>query len=118
MTQPTNRTRTHTAGFTDSAYLVLRQMRADLIATLHEAILARGWSDAAAAATLHIGQPRISAIKAERWERFSLELLLGLAVRANLAPRIVMDDPRTVVPLARQTSTAGVPRRGLSTSGG
>ncbi|UBM07880.1 helix-turn-helix domain-containing protein [Cupriavidus metallidurans] len=87
------------ASFTDPAYPALQQLRAEIIAALHQLVTARGWTDLEAAAELHVGRLRISAIKAERANQFTLDLLLGLAVRAGLAPRIALADPRTVVPI-------------------
>lgn len=90
--------------FIGAAYPILRQMLVEVPATLRLTIQARGWDDKQAAAILHVGQPRIAALRANRWELFSLELLLTLAVRAELAPRVVFTHPRTVLSLRRDAT--------------
>lgn len=100
-TPRTVRSGTATAGYTDAAYPVLRQMRVELVTALRQFIQARGWSDARAAAELHVGHLRISAINAGRADRFTLDLLIALAERAGLSPRVVLSDPAAVVALRR-----------------
>lgn len=94
--------RSTSAAFTDEAYPALRRMRAELATALRRAIAARGWSDAEAAAELHVGLPRVVALKAERWDKFTLEMLLTLAVRLELGPKIVLAESPAVVPLNRR----------------
>ena len=65
----------------------LLQLRADLMASLRQAIEARGWTQAHAAEVLGIGQPRVSDLIRGKWEKFSLDMLITLAVRVGLHPR-------------------------------
>lgn len=67
------------------------QLRADLMASLRLAIEARSWTQAQAAATLGIGQPRVSDLMRGKWDKFSLDMLIALAVRAGLHPRVVLE---------------------------
>jgi predicted XRE-type DNA-binding protein len=66
----------------------LLQLRADLMASLRQAIEARGWTQAQAAEALGIGQPRVSDLIRGKWEKFSLDMLITLAVRVGLHPHI------------------------------
>lgn len=93
--------------FVDPAYPVLRQMRRELVMNLRRAIHERGWNETEAAAALHVGRPRIAAINEERWQTFTLELLLTLAIRVGLAPRLTYAHDRNVVAL-RQGAQAPV----------
>jgi predicted XRE-type DNA-binding protein len=61
----------------------LLAMRAQLMADLREAIAARGWTQAQAAQALGVGQPRVSDLLRGKWEKFSLDMLVTLAVRAG-----------------------------------
>jgi predicted XRE-type DNA-binding protein len=100
MSKPPTETRRQAApGFRDDAYPALRQLRSDLALSLRLAIEAREWSIPEAAAALHIGQPRVELLKAEKWQSFSLEMLVSLAVRCGLSPQIVLTDPMRVIPL-------------------
>jgi predicted XRE-type DNA-binding protein len=74
-------------GFSDEEATLL-QLRADLMASLRQAIEARGWTQAQAAQSLGISQPRVSDLTRGKWDRFSLDMLLSLAVRAGLHPHI------------------------------
>lgn len=66
----------------------LLQLRADLMASLRQAIEVRGWTQAHAAEVLGIGQPRVSDLIRGKWEKFSLDMLITLAVRVGLHPRV------------------------------
>ena len=66
----------------------LLQLRADLMASLRQAIEARGWTQAHAAEVLDIGQPCVSDLIRGKWEKFSLDMLITLAVRVGLHPRV------------------------------
>jgi predicted XRE-type DNA-binding protein len=74
-------------GFSDEEATLL-QLRADLMASLRQAIETRGWTQAQAAQSLGISQPRVSDLTRGKWDRFSLDMLLSLAVRAGLHPHI------------------------------
>jgi len=66
----------------------LLQLRADLMASLRQVIEARGWTQAHAAEVLGIRQPRVSDLIRGKWEKFSLDMLITLAVRVGLHPRM------------------------------
>lgn len=70
----------------------LLQLRADLMASLRQAIEARGWTQAQAASTLGIGQPRVSDLMRGKWDKFSLDMLIALAVRVGLHPRMALEE--------------------------
>ena len=60
------------------------QMRADLMADLRKFIKAKKLTQAKAAEIFGVSQSRISDLIRGKWERFSLEMLLTLAMRAGM----------------------------------
>lgn len=66
----------------------LLAMRADLMAKLRLTINENGWTQAEAAKVLGIAQSRVSDLVRGKWERFSLDMLITLASRAGLHPRL------------------------------
>ena len=66
----------------------LLAMRADLMAKLRLTIDEKGWTQAEAAKVLGIAQSRVSDLVRGKWERFSLDMLITLASRAGLRPRL------------------------------
>jgi predicted XRE-type DNA-binding protein len=69
-------------GFSADEAAVLA-MRAELIAGLREAIESKGWTQMQAAFELGIGQSRVSDLLRGRREKFSLDMLVTLAMRAG-----------------------------------
>jgi predicted XRE-type DNA-binding protein len=63
-------------------------MRADLMARLRITIERKGWTQIEAAAALGISQSRVSNLVRGKWDKFSLDMLLTLAARAGLQPRL------------------------------
>ncbi len=61
----------------------LLQMRADLMNELRQVIEARGWTQVTAARELGVSQSRISDLVRGKWQQFSLDMLVTLAVRAG-----------------------------------
>ncbi len=74
-------------GFPPDEAMVLA-MRADLMARLRLLIDGHKWTQAQAAAELGVSQSRISDLMRGKWEKFSLDMLLMLAARAGLRPRL------------------------------
>ncbi|KAG8152408.1 helix-turn-helix domain-containing protein [Burkholderia catarinensis] len=74
-------------GFSEEEATLLR-LHAELMASLRQAIEARGWTQAHAADVFGIGQPRVSDLMRGKWEKFSLDMLITLAVRVGLHPRV------------------------------
>lgn len=62
----------------------LLQMRADLMNELRLVIETRGWTQVAAARELGVSQSRVSDLVRGKWQQFSLDMLVTLAVRAGL----------------------------------
>jgi len=60
------------------------QMRADLMADLRKWIKAKRLTQAKAAEILNVSQSRVSDLTRGKWERFSLEMLIGLATKAGM----------------------------------
>lgn len=58
-------------------------MRAELIAELRETIANKGWTQVQAGMELGIGQSRVSDLMCGRREKFSLDMLVTLAMRAG-----------------------------------
>jgi predicted XRE-type DNA-binding protein len=69
-------------GFSADEAAVLA-MRAELIAGLRDAIENKGWTQMQAALELGIGQSRVSDLLRGRREKFSLDMLVTLAMRAG-----------------------------------
>jgi len=61
----------------------LLAMRAQLMADLRDTIARRGWTQAQAAEVLGVGQSRVSDLVRGKWEKFSLDMLVTLAVRTG-----------------------------------
>ncbi len=80
----------HSSGnvFTDLGYspdeAAILQMRADLMADLRKFIKAKKLTQAKAADSLGISQSRVSDLIRGKWERFSLEMLITLVMRAGM----------------------------------
>jgi predicted XRE-type DNA-binding protein len=74
-------------GFPPEEAMVLA-MRADLMARLRLLIEERKWTQAQAAAELGVSQSRVSNLVRGKWDRFSLDMLLMLAARAGMQPRL------------------------------
>lgn len=79
--------------FTDLGFppeeAALLQMRATLMNDLRQVIEARGWTQVAAARELGISQSRASDLVRGRWQQFSLDTLVTLAVRAGRRVELV-----------------------------
>jgi predicted XRE-type DNA-binding protein len=78
--------------FADLGFLpeeaALMAMRAELIGCLRETIAANGWKQIEAAAKLGIGQARVADLVGNQRDKFSLEMLVTLAVRAGRTVRL------------------------------
>ena len=61
----------------------LMTMRAQLMTDLRGLLADRGWTQAQAAAALGVSQSRISDLVRGKWQQFSLDMLVTLAVRAG-----------------------------------
>ena len=69
-------------GFSDGEAKDLA-LHADLMGRLRLLIEERGWTQAQAAASLEIGQSRVSDLMRGKWDKFSLDMLITLAARAG-----------------------------------
>ncbi|CUS04544.2 Helix-turn-helix domain protein [Candidatus Promineifilum breve] len=69
-------------GFDDGEAAIL-QMRAKLLADLRENVIASGMTQTQAAKRLGIAQSRLSDLMRNKWEKFSLEMLITLEARAG-----------------------------------
>jgi predicted XRE-type DNA-binding protein len=65
-------------------------MKSDLMGQLRLLIERKGWTQAQAAAELGVARPRISDLTRGKWEKFSLDMLLLLAAKAGLKPRMTL----------------------------
>lgn len=63
-------------------------IRSDLMCKLAATIEKRGWSQTEAAKVLGISQARVSDLVRGKWEKFSIDMLITLAARAGLHPKI------------------------------
>ena len=62
---------------------VLLALRAELMAELRLLIHDQRWTQAEAAQRLSISQSRVSELVHGKWDKFSLDMLITLAVRAG-----------------------------------
>ena len=60
------------------------QMRADLMADLRKFIKTKRLTQAKAAKILGVSQSRVSDLMRDKWEKFSLEMLITLATKAGM----------------------------------
>ncbi|HET9831482.1 MAG TPA: helix-turn-helix transcriptional regulator [Vicinamibacterales bacterium] len=74
-------------GFDEAEAQVMAQ-RAEVMIRLEQYLKAQGWTQAEAAKRLGITQPRVSRLTKGKWEDFSLDMLLTLAARAGLYPKL------------------------------
>jgi predicted XRE-type DNA-binding protein len=77
--------------------VTLLTMRSDLIAQLRWLIERKGWTETRAASELGISRPRVHALAHGKLDAFSLEMLLMLATRARLQPKLTL-EPAEVRP--------------------
>ena len=61
----------------------LLAMRAELLAIVQKAIQEQGWTQNQTSEHLHIGQSRVSDLMRGKREKFSLDMLVTLAMRAG-----------------------------------
>lgn len=66
----------------------LMTMRAQLMTDLRGLLSDRGWTQTQAAAALGVSQSRISDLVRGKWQQFSLDMLVTLAVRAGRRVRV------------------------------
>ena len=67
----------------------LLAMRSELMATLQNTITEHGWTQIQTAEHLHIGQSRVSDLMRGKREKFSLDMLVTLAMRAGRKVELV-----------------------------
>ncbi|MHB1057762.1 MAG: helix-turn-helix domain-containing protein [Rhodanobacter sp.] len=72
----------------DPAEAEVMQLRAEVMLRIEQLLREKGWTQAEAARQLGVTQPRISRLVKGRWEDFSLDMLLTLAARAGLHPKL------------------------------
>ena len=65
-------------------------LRAELMSRLRSLIEERGWTQVEAAHELGIGQSRVSDLVNGKWEKFSLDMLVTLAVRGGKRVKLAL----------------------------
>jgi predicted XRE-type DNA-binding protein len=70
-------------GFSPDEAAIL-QMRADLMTDIRKFIIEKKLTQVSAAKILGVSQSRISDLVRNKWEKFSLEMLITLATRAGM----------------------------------
>jgi len=71
----------------DPAEAEVMRLRAEVMLRIEQLLHEKGWTQAEAARRLGVTQ-RISRLVKGRWEDFSLDMLLTLAARAGLHPKL------------------------------
>jgi predicted XRE-type DNA-binding protein len=74
----------------DEAEARVMALRVELMMQLREQLNKKGLTQAQAAKQLGVTQPRVSALLRGAWKDFSMDMLLTLAGRLGLQPRLVM----------------------------
>lgn len=77
-------------GFSPEEAVILA-MRSQLIAQLRLLIDRNKWTQVKAADVLGVTQSRVSDLIRGKWDKFSLDMLLTLAARAGLHPKLKLD---------------------------
>lgn len=72
----------------DEAEAQVMALRAEVMIRIERHIKAKNWTQAEAARRLGITQPRVSRLTQGKWQDFSLDMLLTLAARAGLHPKL------------------------------
>lgn len=72
----------------DPAEAEVMQLRAEVMIRTAQHLKAKGWTQAEAAKRLGITQPRVSSLLKRKVGDFSLDMLLTLAARAGLRPKL------------------------------
>ena len=65
-------------------------LRADMMVRLRRLIEERGWTQIQAARELGIAQSRVSDLTNGKWEKFSLDMLVTLAVRGGKRVKLAL----------------------------
>ena len=74
----------------DEAEARVMALRVELMVQLREQLKTKGLTQAQAAKQLGITQPRVSALLKGAWKDFSVDMLLLLAARMGLHPRLLL----------------------------
>lgn len=82
----------------DEAEATILQMRAKLMADLSESVLTSGLTQSQAAERLGIAQSRLSDLMRNKWEKFSLEMLITLEARAGRQVTLELSGAPTLIP--------------------
>jgi predicted XRE-type DNA-binding protein len=72
----------------DEAEAQVMALRTEVMVRMERYLKAQGWTQAEAAKRLGITQPRVSRLTQGKWQDFSLDMLLTLAARAGLHPKL------------------------------
>ncbi|MDR0480598.1 MAG: helix-turn-helix domain-containing protein [Gallionellaceae bacterium] len=72
----------------DPAEAEVMKMRAEVMIRTAQRLKEQGWTQAEAARHLGITQPRVSRLMKGKVEDFSMDMLLTLAARAGLRPKL------------------------------
>lgn len=68
----------------DPAEAHVLTLRVQLMAAIESHIEAKGWTQAEAAKQMGITQPRVSKLLKRKWDDFSMDMLVTLAVRLGI----------------------------------
>ena len=72
----------------DPAEALIMALRAEVMIRIEQRLKSQGWTQLEAAKRLGITQPRVSKLIKGVWQDFSLDMLLTLAARAGMRPRL------------------------------
>lgn len=72
----------------DPAEAEVMALRAEVMIRIEQHLKAQGWTQLEAAKRLGITQPRVSKLVKGVWQDFSLDMLLTLAARVGMHPKL------------------------------
>ena len=72
----------------DPAEAEVMALRAEVMIRIEQHLKAQGWTQLEAAKRLGITQPRVSKLVKGVWQDFSLDMLLTLAARIGMHPKL------------------------------
>lgn len=72
----------------------LLQMRTDLMIKLNDTIKVNQWTQAQAAEVFGVSQARVSDLTRGKWDKFSIDMLISLLIRAGNRCEVRVSKPK------------------------
>lgn len=72
----------------------LLKMRADLMIKLNDTIKANKWTQSEASKVFGVSQARVSDLTRGKWDKFSIDMLISLLIRAGNHCEVLVQKPK------------------------